>query len=316
MNRKTFALSLVLFPALLIVQPSWAAKQRSVVASAEQAPAQRPQREMSARPSLPFNDTRLAVFEFDPNLTYEIKTLDSLYTHIEIAPGDKIRGFYPSDTTRWKYHIAGNKERLFIKPTAPGLFNSVTMVTERRVYELTFVSGKEGDSWYKRVNWHYPGERAQGDQDTGFGGAAGMEGVYEDLPMPQMAAAPAGRNFIPQAGADMDDGESSKIDPSTLRFSYTIEGSAVFRPVTVFDNGKFTWVRFKDGLQDMPGVFSLDAAGKAEVIDYVPSRDNREIVITKVMPGVLLKLKDEEVRITNTDAGKGDKKFCLLGCRP
>ena len=297
-----------LLPALLVSAPSWAAKSRhaAVDAVSTAAPADRQQ---SSRPSLPYNDTRLAVFEFDPNLTYEVKTLDSLYTHIEIAPGDKIRGFYPSDTTRWKYHVAGNKERLFIKPTAPGLFNSVTMVTDRRVYELTFISGKEGESWYKRVTWHYADERASSLASEGMGGISGMDGVFEDIPV---AAAPIGRASLLPANAEMEDDDSAKVDPASLRFNYTIEGEAAFRPVTVFDNGKFTWIRFKSNLQDIPAVFAIDASGKAEIIDYVPSKDNREIIITKVLPGILLKLKSDEVKISG---GSGvAKKFCLFGC--
>lgn len=276
--------------------------------STSPAPADR----QSSRPNLPYNDTRLAVFEFDTNLTYEVKTLDSLYTHIEIAQGDKIRGFYPSDTTRWKYHVAGNKERLFIKPTAPGLFNSVTMVTDRRVYELTFVSGKEGDSWYKRVTWHYADERAVSPDSEGMGGVSGMDGVFEDIPA---AKTIPGRPGVLPSATEQEDDDSVRIDPASMRFPYSIEGNAAFRPVTVFDNGKFTWIRFNPNLQDMPAVLAIDTAGKAETVDYVP-QPGGYIMITKVLPGILLKLKSEEVKITGSsgaDAG-GAKKFCVFGC--
>ena len=295
-----------LLPALLIAVPSWAAKNRNAAVDAASAAAPT-DRQQSSRPSLPYNDTRLAVFEFDPNLTYEIKTLDSLYTHIEIAPGDKIRGFYPSDTTRWKYHVAGNKERIFIKPTAPGLFNSVTMVTDRRVYELTFISGKEGDSWYKRVTWHYADERAPSLDSEGMGGGSGMDGVFEDIPAAKTI--PGRPGVLPSAVEQEGDDDSVKVDPASMHFSYSIEGNAAFRPVTVFDNGKFTWIRFSPNLQDMPAVFAIDAAGKAEIVDYVP-RTGGYIMITKVLPGILLKLKSEEVKIT----GSGSKKFCMFGC--
>ena len=87
---------------------------------------------IAATPMTPFADTRLVLFHYDPDLTYGVKTKEGLYTHIEIARDDTIKGFYLSDALKWKFHISGDKRRLFIKPAFPGQFTSGTLVTSQR----------------------------------------------------------------------------------------------------------------------------------------------------------------------------------------
>lgn len=245
-------------------------------------------------PSTPFADTRLVLYYYDPNLTYGIKAKDGLYTNIEIAKDDVIKGFYLSDTTRWKFNVAGDKRRLFIKPVASDLFTSATLVTEKRVYELTFAS-TQGDEWYQRVTWNYPADHASempDEIDVGvYENSLLSNPASKDKAKPDASSAPLRTG--PQYEEEVLNGT---VNPSSLSFDYRTEGEAPFKPVNIFDDGRFTWLRLDKKLQDMPAIFLLSEGGKkTEVINYTIHKDY--VLISRMVDGLLLKLGDQEVKV-------------------
>jgi len=249
-----------------------------------------------ADPMLPFSDTRLVLFHYDADLTYAIKCKEGLYTHIEVAQGDVIKGFYLSDSINWKYHISGDKRRLFIKPTVSGQFTAATLVTEKRTYEITLSSVKQNESWYQRVTWSYPSEQTDsGDPLTG-----NASGIYEEpvqLDSTSKTDLQGDSKTKLRVGPQFDeDLPVGTVDPSKMSFGYTVTGTSAFKPVTVFDDGRFTWLRFDKKMQDMPAIFLLNNEGKAEVLPYTTHGDY--ILISRLVTGILLKLGNEEVRIT------------------
>lgn len=260
----------------------------------------------AAAPMMPFADTRLVLFSYDPDLTYGIKGKEGLYTHIEIAQGDTIKGFYLSDTLKWKYHISADKRRLFIKPTMPSQFTAATMVTDKRVYEITLSSVKGIGDWYQRVTWSYPPD-PNTPSDPLIGDASG---IYEDTSAADISSKTnvASGVAVPRAGPQFEEESPvGTVDPTKMSFGYTVTGSAEFRPVTVFDDGRFTWLRFDKKMQDMPAIFLLNSSGKAEVLPYTTHGDY--ILISRLINGVLLRLGNEEVKIT-----KEAKRCGIFGC--
>ncbi|MCZ2112722.1 MAG: TrbG/VirB9 family P-type conjugative transfer protein [Anaerolineae bacterium] len=244
-------------------------------------------------------DTRLVLFNYDPNLTYTIHARDGLFTHIELPAGEKIQGFYISDTVRWKHHIAQNRERLFLKASASGLFNSATLVTNRRTYEITLRSGKEGDPWFQRVRWSVPDDDVPGSASGVFEPAemlsagAGMPANLSQAAMPL--------NFPSAISAG-----APAVKPESLNFGYVIKGEAPFRPRMVFDDGKFTWLQLGTQ-QDLPAVFALTADDKAEVVDFTVH--GQYLLVSRLVDGLLLKIGEQEVRIS-----RGRKCSGLFGC--
>lgn len=260
-----------------------------------------------AEPSMPFEDTKLVMFHFDPDMTYGVKTKENLLTHIEIAEGDVIKGFYPSDSMRWKFHISGDKRRMFVKPSAPGLFTSATLVTEKRVYEMAFISGSNGDDWYQRVTWSYPEGSGDGLPNSIVLGATG---VYEDeslSPVVATSGVPATQEKLAVSSQFEDTRPVGMVDPSKMSFDYTIVGTADFKPITVFDDGRFTWLRFDKKIQSMPAIFLINDEGMPEVLNYTTHGDY--ILISRLVKGVLLRLGKLEVTIT-----KNAKACGVMGC--
>jgi len=250
--------------------------------------------------------TRLVVFTYDGNLTYKILAKDQLFTHLELRPGEKVQGFYLSDTNRWKHHVSGDRERLFVKPTLPGLFTSGTLVTNRRAYELVFSSGPAtGDApWYQRVRWsiadegRVPYEEATGVYEGGLLADSSAKHVGKDMGVERRL----GSLLSTFGGADSVSSGAPLVQPDKLNFGYAIEGDAEFRPKAVFDDGKFTWVQIT-GSQSLPALFELHENGSAEVVNYVVHGDY--ILVSRLMNGILLKLGAKEVRVVRKPSCHG-----------
>lgn len=248
------------------------------------------------------NETKLVVFNYDNNLVYNIQTQEGMMTHLELAPGEKVQGFYLSDSARWKHLVSQDKTRVFIKPTLPGLFNAATMVTTQRVYELTFRSGKPGEHWYQRVRWSIN----EFDMEAGSGAVGG---VSEFARAPKLskgssdpAAMPSDAELalmgMPSLSGPSFGGSSSgnpKVQPDKLNFGYVIEGDASFRPLSVFDDGKFTWVQMSDS-PALPALFLINEKGEMEIVNYTVH--GKYLMVSQLVPGLLLRLGESEVKVS------------------
>ncbi len=85
------------------------------------------------------------------------------------------------------------------------------------------------------------------------------------------------------------------LDPATLNTRYRIEGDGDFRPARVFDDGRFTWIQVPSP-QALPALFMVEE-GNAVLVNYVVKGEY--FVVQRLMPEVLLKLGNSEVRIVN-----------------
>ncbi len=245
-----------------------------------------------AETRLPYQDTRLVLFDYDPNLTYALRTREGLYTHVELPPGETVMGFYLSDPTRWKYHVAGDKARLFVKPGAADLFTSATLVTSKRVYELTFTAGGDKAPWYQRVRWSVPGDMVTDPGSVGVFEPLGDEAPVAAFGTPsKQRAAMAG---VPPVQAAGEPG-TGQVDPAKINFNYKMEGASDIRPTSVFDDGKFTWIRLPETQQEMPAFFVIGDGGKPELVNY--STFQGFVVIHRLAKNFLLKLGEREAKI-------------------
>ena len=90
-----------------------------------------------------------------------------------------------------------------------------------------------------------------------------------------------------------------------LRFRYHISGSAPWKPIRVFDDGKKVYIQFPSGLSqgEAPPLFVIAADGQPALVNY-RVRDNYYIV-DRLFAAAELRLGSEPqqiVRIVRTDA--------------
>lgn len=147
-----------------------------------------------------------------------------------------------------------------------------TIVTKDRVYYVTIVPS--ASLWDQGVYWSAASED----------GSDSMPGVYTN----------------PQA----DVMSSSATAPSDLKaslggqpnFNYTIHGNENFRPLAVWDNGRFTWIQFRKNVQELPAVFVKDVNGLS-IVNYTVHDSGTEIMVNRLMPSFVLRVGREEVTV-------------------
>jgi type IV secretion system protein VirB9 len=223
-----------------------------------------------------YGNPRLVVFPYDRNNTYPIQLMEGLNTHLEFPEGEYVKTLSVSncgqDSPYWSCILSEDRRHIWIKPKLPEQTNVGTIVTNRRVYEISLHAVVPGRDWYQRVTWE------GGWQDQG----------YYEFREPKSPGGDPARADAQKAPAGMA--------PERLRFSYAIEGDAPFRPQMVFDDGRFTWIRLAPNVQELPALFVL-SGDEVELVNYTQRGDY--LLINRLVPGLLLKLGKAEVRVRN-----------------
>ncbi|MBN3785712.1 TrbG/VirB9 family P-type conjugative transfer protein [Burkholderia sp. Ac-20353] len=163
-------------------------------------------------------DARMAVFPYSRDQIFRIMTAPLKLTTIELARGEVLNADPAmGDSIQWVIDTDG-ANHVFIKPTKPGLVNTLHLSTNQREYDMTLVSSPVGGLFYQTVRFNYPNSlmaKVRARADSG-----------ED-------------NGSPHA----NDSGPIGVSPDKLNFDYTVSGSGAIKPETVFDDGKFIWLR-------------------------------------------------------------------------
>ncbi|WP_126227741.1 TrbG/VirB9 family P-type conjugative transfer protein [Burkholderia ambifaria] len=252
------------------------------------------------------DDSSLVVYDYDQDYRYPVLVRTNEETHLVFGPDEEVVGVYLSDTgKRWLEHTALTKRDVFIEARLPALDNAATVITTRRRYELDLRSS-DNDTAYQRVSWHYLDTDAQltAGQVSPFG-------------IEYPGNVPAG-NSNEQTGDGTQAGSSSQGDGLAAgphitldhaNFDYRVEGDAPFAPVTVFDDGRFTYLQFPHHAE-LPAILVMDEKGQAGIASFIPLGDDFFEVQQITTYGLLLRRGKEEVRVFN---GRGHG--CgLFGC--
>lgn len=214
------------------------------------------------------NSTRLVTFRYTDDRSFLIRALAGAQVNIEVPEGERVQGFYLSDTDGWEFHVTGDDRRILLKPLVEGRVNTGTLITNERSYELTIASVPLGETWFQRVRWEIPNTHQVTGHYWRGARAAGAAGSLESDGRPQ-------------------------LDPGSLNFGYRVKGRGDFVPAAVFDDGTRTWLRF-DGVQDLPAIFAKHGR-ELEVVDY--SVQGQYVVVPMIAPEFVLRLRRQEVTV-------------------
>jgi len=231
--------------------------------------------ELAATP-LP-GDSRLVQFEYDADQTYLVLARPKAVTHLEFASDETVVTVAGGDTKHWEITPTGNRKHVFIKPIYDGQETSMTVLTDKRSYQFVLRSTGPGAKWYQRVTWRHGNT------------------VLMDLGMPRVQGESVVESSRPQAIT-----AGPEVNPQNLRFGYAITGEAEFKPVAVFDDGRFTYLKMPDGLQEMPALFEQVEEGDFQLVNYLVK--DRYLVAQQVMSAGVLKLGRTEVRFKRAGA--------------
>lgn len=161
---------------------------------------------------------------------------------IELQGGEVVRDVLVGDTVRWKVEPAtsgaagGQAIHLIVKPSEPGLVTSMVVTTSRRTYHIQLKS--HPSQYMARVGFEYP-------EDV----SAKLADVNARLEA----------STIPGAG----------VPAEQLNFSYSVSGSAGWRPTRVYSDGEKTFIQFPQSIsgQDAPVLF-VTSGGQNRIVNY------------------------------------------------
>lgn len=239
-------------------------------------------------------DTKLVVYNYDENNTFQILTRPKSVTHIQLQADEVVEDMAAGDSSNWVFERKRN--HVFIRPKFEGLESSATLLTNLRVYQLRLKSGREGTGrWYQRVTFEVPGIllfQAQQSQESNLQSKESPVSTNRDnrrVFRAEVEESPSPTQRLEEL--------SDRVHLDKLNMAYKIEGDAPFRPLRVFDDGKFTRIQLPQNLQDVPACFLLNNDGDAELVNYSPRGDY--LIVHRIAVGILLKIGKQEVRITN-----------------
>ncbi|MFM0307764.1 TrbG/VirB9 family P-type conjugative transfer protein [Paraburkholderia sp. RL17-383-BIF-A] len=282
-------------------------------ADTHHAPAARPRATRASTPRAHVNgpypapdDSSLVVYDYDPDYRYPVPVRTNEETHLVFGSDEEVVGVYLSDTgKRWLEHTALTKRDVFIEARLPALDNAATVITTRRRYELDLRSS-DSDAAYQRVSWHY--------LDTDAQIAAGQVSPFGiEYPGNVPGATSSAQSDVDGQPASSTSGDVRAAGPRItldhVNFDYRVEGSTPFAPVTVFDDGRFTYLQFPHQTE-LPAILLMDEKGQAEIASFIPLGNDFFEVQQITTYGLLLRRGKEEVRVFN---GRGHG--CgLFGC--
>lgn len=216
-------------------------------------------------------DPRIVVFpHFDENEVYTIVVAPLRHVHIQFEKEEKVQSLKLSDNVNW-IKDTGGANNLFLKPIKAGLQASATVLTSKRAYQLRLISSPDGGKSYQKVSWHYPE-------------------IFE-----QQLAAEAKASEVVRVEAERV--ESHMVSPTVaieeLNFRYELRGDADFKPLQVFDDGKFVWLRMRETSQT-PAVFLIEEEGPRLVNFHMRGQF---LVIQRLFKRAMLKIGKQEIEI-------------------
>lgn len=234
-------------------------------------------------------DSRLVQFNYDEDNTFLILSKPKAVTHIAFAADEMVQSIAAGDTAQWELTPTKSRKNMFIKPRYEGLETSMTIITDKRTYQFVLRSTGDGKKWYQRVSWLYAGTTVL-EQDVKLDSLAADAGF--NAGGRRMAN---DQELIRPAVSSSDAPSTAGLRPDKLRFGYEINGNAPFKPVNVFDDGRFTYLKMPADVQELPALFTVIEGQNYSLVNY--TIDGDYMVAQRLLTEAVLKLGKSEIRI-------------------
>jgi len=171
-----------------------------------------------------------------------------MYSKIVLQEGEKIMSAAAGDTTRWNIlpNYIGDASSytpvVLIKPFMGGLQTSLSIITDKRDYDITIQSVDRGD-YMSRIGFYYPQDKAD-----------------------------AVRVGLPPDKTESNENQQPKIDMENIRYDYRIKGNPSLRwyPTKVFEDGRKVFIRMPAHVErsELPVFMAIDKSGQTEMVNY------------------------------------------------
>jgi P-type conjugative transfer protein TrbG len=171
-----------------------------------------------------------------------------MYSKIILQEGEKIMSAAAGDTTRWSIlpNYIGDATTytpvVLVKPFMGGLQTSLSIITDKRDYDITIQSVDSGD-YMSRIGFYYPQDKAD----------AINVGLSPDK-------------------IENNNSNQPKINIENIKYDYRIKGDRKLNwfPTSVFEDGNKVFIRMSDHVDhsQLPIFMTIDKRGQTEVVNY------------------------------------------------
>ncbi|MFN7695037.1 MAG: TrbG/VirB9 family P-type conjugative transfer protein [Burkholderiales bacterium] len=253
---------------------------------------------LRVQPTSVTGEARMVTFPYDEDRTYLVLVRPRNNTHLRFAPTERVTYVSAGDSQAFIVTVPKSREFVEIKPKFENVTTNLLVVTTERQYHIDLQSTAEGKKWYMRVAWQL-GTSEQVDE---------TQQAAEQRTARQASAARPGAAAVAVEEEDL----LSNVDPAKLRFGYSVQGDASFRPSQVFDDGTHTYVRMPEGLQELPALFMRTPdSDDVALVNY--SVRPPYLVVQRTMEKFTLKLGKAEVKVERDVPKRG---FFSRGTNP
>lgn len=202
-------------------------------------------------------DARIRSAQYDGDQVYRVRGFVGYQIDFEFEPGETFVGLGAGDIEGLSYF--GQDNHLFLKPKAPKVATNLTVLTNRRRYQIDYTATPQR-----------PGAE---DQEVMFA----VRFVYPPVASPSAAELSAKR-------IDAALGEASAKRPQNIDYWYC--GSPDLKPTAASDDGIHTRLRFAANA-DLPAVFVRNADSSESLLNF--SMDEGDVIIHRVAHRFILR---------------------------
>jgi type IV secretion system protein VirB9 len=239
-------------------------------------------------------DPRLRELTYDARAVVTVPVKRGVVTHVILDADEAINdvasglgGDCTKPEAAWCIAAQAGGRNIFVKPkSAASAPNNVAVVTDRRTHSFRFVVLADGDA---RQAVHRLAVRAPTQRSVAA--AASRDLALPALPPVQpMRPAPSAAELV---------AERLKAKPQVLNSRYSIveaQGSDDIVPTLVFDDGRFTYLRFP-GNRELPAVFDVRGDGSESLVNSRMEDDL--LVVDRVSRRLMLRAGSAVVGLWN-----------------
>ena len=196
-------------------------------------------------------DSRVRTVAYDPDQVYELRGYVGYQIHLQFAEHEEFVSLGAGDSAG--IDVGVQKNHLFIKPKQEKVGTNLTVITNLRVYHFDYtvvrkVPAPDAEDVIYSVRFTYP-------QDEADRAAADLQRLRTE-------------QQLREAGGER---------PKNLAYWYC--GSPTIRPVSAFDDGVQTHIKF-GARSELPAIFVRNDDNSESLINFNVERD--EIVIHRV----------------------------------
>ncbi|WP_039455241.1 P-type conjugative transfer protein VirB9 [Candidatus Jidaibacter acanthamoebae] len=201
------------------------------------------------------NEKRIKIINYMPNTVFKFVGHYFYQSIIEFGLDEEIDTITMGTPTPWQIVPAGN--RIFIKPVEDDATTNMTVITNKRMYFFEM---------------HAQDAKSISDDELSFV----VKFVY-----PEDGTIGGIKQVSSTGGPDLS-------KPELYNFKYTISGDArLIEPLLIFDDGEFTYFKFRNINAEIPAFFLVDDKGNEGLINYRVSGEY--VVIERVAPKFTLR---------------------------